>query len=246
MPDHPERQRPPGSSLSDPADPNYILAANPLSKPETLYAALAFAAKEFPPVGHRFILMTGSHGNASKALTPRLAIRAEKTNREEVLRMTAGQPVGETLPEWSGSLGITKTEYVRALADAGRDHGMHFSLVFMEACSAYTNELRPENLPENVERLMVIRKPCHYINLLLGDILYDMKPSDRLADAMTRGLPPKFLILRHGDEAPPDASPPASQTLTWLYFIPLGGWIGWVLWRLLRASPKKMATDEHR
>jgi len=209
VPDHPERQRPPGSSLSDPADPNYILAANPLSKPETLYAALAFAAKEFPPVGHRFILMTGSHGNASKALTPRLAIRAEKTNREEVLRMTAGQPVGETLPEWSGSLGITKTEYVRALADAGRDHGMHFSLVFMEACSAYTNELRPENLPENVERLMVIRKPCHYINLLLGDILYDMKPSDRLADAMTRGLPPKFLILRHGDEAPPDASPPA-------------------------------------
>jgi len=79
-----------------------------------------------------------------------------------------------------------------------------------------------------------------------GDNLYDMKPSDRLADAMTHNLPPKFLVLRHGDEAPPVLSPPVPRTRMWLYFIPLAAWIGWVMWRLLRASQEKMATDEHR
>jgi hypothetical protein len=215
-----------------PRDPNYILAANPLSRPETMKSVLSYVANQFAPAKHDFILITQSHGSGKKAITPRLIVRAEETNREELLKIAAEQVEGDQLPNWAGKLGISKSDYFSILDEAGERLKMRYSLVYLEACNAYTEEIVPDRLPRNVDRLLVIREKANYINILYADILQGMHPGDRLTDALPRNLPSKFVLLGRDLPLPP---PPGTATAwsfpVWVYFTPLGLWIGWVIWQ---------------
>jgi hypothetical protein len=214
-----------------PTDPNHILTSNPLSRPDSLREVLAFVAGQFDPQKYDFVLITKSHGSTTKAITPRLTVRAEETSRAELLRVASEQIADDELPEWAGRLGISKAEYFAILNEARQRHGMHFSLVYMEACNANTEEVRQQQLPANVDRLMYLRDDANYINLLYADILQGMARGDRLSDAVTRNLPSKFLVLSNGVDGASDSSNGLSMPL-WAYFIPLIVWMAWVLWRL--------------
>jgi len=208
---------------------NYILASNPLSRTDALPAVLAFVAKEFDPHQHNFILVTKSHGSNKKAIIPRLAVRAEETNQEELLKVAKGQMTEGELPEWAGKLGVSKMEYFTILAEAYQRHGMHFSLVYMEACNAYTDDIRLGQLPENVDRLLLLGKDAHYINILYGDIIKSIGNDIALADAMTRNLPAKFITIQHVN------TPPLGKKVftipLWVYCAPAAVWVAWACWR---------------
>jgi hypothetical protein len=214
-----------------PQDENYILAANPLSRSETMTDVLAFAAKQFDPTRHDFVLITKSHGSARKAITPRLAVRAEETNRAELLRVAAAQRDDDHLPDWAGKLGISKGDYFSILDDAGRRLNMHFPLVIWEACNAHTNDVCPGRWPGNVDRLLLIQRDANYTNLLYGDILKGMGGRDRLADALARNLPSKFVLLGQDSGEIPAPRASASSVPLWVYFTPLALWVGWVVWQ---------------
>ena len=223
-----------------PQDDNYILAANPLSRSDTLRDVLTFVAKEFPPLRHEFLFITKSHGSSRKAVTPRLAVRAEETNREELLRVAADQVGEEQLPDWAGRLGISKDDYFSIFADAGRRLQMNFSLIYSEACNAYTEDVRPDRLPDNVGGLLLIQRDSKYINLLYGDILKRMQPSDRLADVLPRNLPSKFIMISRNLASP--LSPTTWSVPLWVYFTPLALWIVWIALQWEPWSKKKTRT----
>ena len=84
-----------------------------------------------------------------------------------------------------------------------------------------------QKLPDNVERLLVTWQDTHYINFLSSDILCNMEEGERLSEAMTRDLPPKFVIL---DKSMSARSRAWSISL-WVYFLPLGLFIAWCVWR---------------
>src|SRR6202023_2756110 len=93
----------------------------------------------------------------------------------------------------------------------------------------YTEEVRRQPLPENVDRLMLLLTDADYTNLLYADILRRMGKEDRLSDVLTRKLPPKFVVLRAGG-----AGVSAARTFSirsWAYFVPLGLWGLWMVWR---------------
>ncbi|MBY0515092.1 MAG: hypothetical protein K2P78_14460 [Gemmataceae bacterium] len=138
----PDRLEPVELPFAVPPDPNYVLASNPLSKAETLAAALALAAREFPPDRHEFVLVVKSHGNAKRVITPRWAVRAEETSREEMLAVAAGTHPGPP-PAWAGRLGVGKPEFLAVLGASG----LPFALVDVEACGTDTPEFGRENLP---------------------------------------------------------------------------------------------------
>ena len=206
-----------------PQHENYIVAANPLSHSDTMKDVLAFVADQFDPREHEFILVVKSHGKRDKALTPRLAVRAEETGRKELLRVAADRVGTGELPEWAGKLGMSKHDFFSILGQST----LHFSLVDWEACSALTEEVRPERLPDNVARLLLTSQDTHYINHLFADLLCNLNEGDRLSDAMTRNLPSKFVILSKNGSAL--ARP--SSIPSWTYFVPLGLFILWVLWQ---------------
>ena len=104
-------------------------------------------ANQFAPAKHEFVLITQSHGSGKKAITPRLIVRAEETNREELLKIAAEQVESDQLPNWAGKLGISKSDYFSILEDAGARLKMRFSLVYLEACNAYTKEILPIGCP---------------------------------------------------------------------------------------------------
>jgi hypothetical protein len=218
-----------------PQDENYILADNPLSRCETMRDVLALAAQEFDPARHDYVLISKSHGSLRKAVTPRLAVRAEETSREEICRVAAPDSSAEELPDWAGKLGISKEEYFSILADAGRRADMRFALVYWEACNASTGGIGTDHLPDNVDRLLLIQHGANYNNLLYGDILAGMHAGDRLADAMTRNLPPKFVLLGH-DLKP---LPHGFSIPLWIYFVPLLLWVGWVAYQWGPCAGKK-------
>lgn len=208
---------------------NYILTANPLSDPRTMRDVLACAARWFPPDKHQFILIAKSHGSGNKAITPRLVVRAEETSREELLRVTAGEADGDQRSEWAGRLGIAKDEFFTILGEAH----IHFSLVYWEACEALSHEFRPSQIPDNVDRLLLIGENAHYINVLLGDVLAGVRDGERMSEAMPQNLPSKFIIV--GDQRPGLGS-------RWVYFIPLGLFVVWVAWFWGLRRRKQMAN----
>ena len=97
-------------------------------------------------------------------------------------------------------------------------------------------------MPRNVDRLLVIREKANYINILYADILQGMHAGDRLADALPRNLPSKFVLLGRDLPLPP---PPGTSTARsvplWVYFSPLGLWIAWVIWQWGPWGRKKSA-----
>jgi hypothetical protein len=221
-----------------PPDPNYILTSNPLSKVETLAAALALAAREFPPERHEFVLVVKSHGNAKKVITPRWIVRAEETTREEMLAVAAGTHPGPP-PAWAGRLGFGKPEFLGVLAASG----LHFALVDVEACGTDTQEFGREHLPENVDRLMHIRKGAGKINLLWGDMKRDLRPGERFWESMLRHRTPKFIVVEWASGTATNESAPtrAPRPFPWWYFMPLGVWVGWVIGYHVRRRAEPIA-----
>ncbi len=203
-----------------PQDENYILAANPLSRPETMRDVLVFVADQFSPDKHEFIFVTKSHGSGEKAIPAWLVVRAEVTSREELLRLASDATGVDELPEWAGSLGISKEEFFMILDESE----MQFSLVYWEACEALSGEFRPTHVPDNVNHLLLIAANAHYINVLYGDILANVEDGERLSDAMLHNLPSKFVLVGEG-------LPRSRRWPLWIYFIPLAFFIAWAAWQ---------------
>jgi hypothetical protein len=104
---------------------NLVLASNPLARADMFARCLQEAADRFDPARHRFILVTKSHGNAKMSMTPRLVVRAEETNREELLAVAANEIPDQDLPAWAERrIGVTKDEYFTTLRDSGRRQGL--------------------------------------------------------------------------------------------------------------------------
>ena len=221
-----------------PPDDHYIVAANPLSKASTLSAALATAAAVFPPDQHDFLLVTQSHGSKVMALTPRLAVRHEETTREELLARATETPPPGPPPAWANTVGVTKPQLLAALADAGRDHAMHFSLVYVEACHTDTPEFARENLPPNVDRLLFIRSGAWRLNVLYLDVQRERRPGETFADALVRTRSSKYVVV---ERAWPGWA--FLRSVPWLYLAPLAVWFLWLAdrtrltRRLRRAAP---------
>jgi len=227
-----------------PPTEDFILRSNPCARRETLSAALNFAALHFDPQHHEFILVTKSHGSDNTALTPRLAVQAGETNREELLRV-ASDSSDDELPAWVGKRGVSKADYVAVLREAYDRHQMRFALVFMESCHASAKIDEMGELPSNVQRLLVVRENTNYINLLWADVLQRLHndgemPGGRLSEAILVDLPPKFAVITANgmaEHVPNRWS--ASAVSLWVYFLPLVAWFVWIGYRVHASSRRR-------
>lgn len=230
----------------DSAHDNFILAANPLSRADMLEAALSYVAKQFDPRQHRFVLILKSHGSETKIATPRLAVRAEETNRDEILRIANSETPDEELPLWINQLGITKPELFSVLREVGSRQGMDFSLVFVEACHAARHRFSRDDLPHNVERLLLIRERANYINVLYADIVQRQDEAGAFSTALLLDLPAKFTLIDYDGQ--PNADSLRRSWPRMAYFFPLILWLACVGWRYTRrhqpGDPSPAATAE--
>ncbi|EMI43602.1 secreted protein [Rhodopirellula sp. SWK7] len=209
--------------------PNLILAANPLSRADTIAAVLSFVATQFDPNENRFVLVIKSHGSGTKVMTPRLAVRATDTNRNEVLRVANNQaPAGE-LPLWTDRLGVSKPEFLSILGDAGRHQQMNFSLVYLEACNAMKHEFAFDQLPTNVEQLLLIRERANYVNIPYADVVQRQSQCGSFSKALLAILPNKFVVLGGHHRASCTLFSKSIPDLG--YFIPLALWLLWTVRR---------------
>lgn len=228
-------QPPEESSIEPPASDSLVLAANPLARADMFARCLQEAADRFDPARHRFILVTKSHGNAKMAMTPRLVVPAEETNREELLAVAADEIADQDLPAWAARrIGVTKDEYFTALRDAGRRQGMQFALVFMESCHGVLDQTRIR-VPENVQRLyMTGNEQTEYKNVEYADLLREFDGSVAFSQLMDDALAPKFPTLVRGEETPGTFwGSPWHVTLWW---IPLAIWFAWYISRRRRIT----------
>lgn len=218
-------------ALSLPNQENYILAANPMADAANLARCLGEVARRFDPAAHEFILVTKSHGSPKMALTPRLAVRAEETTKEELLSILAGQVPADRRPRWAGRVGITKDQLFATLGEAHAAGGMHFSLVFVEACSGVLGEDVTVRAPDNVDRLYLTgREKTSYRNLDYAAILSD-EQGERLAPRLDAALAGKFPVVSHG-RAPIAV---VWRTLRFaLLCLPLVAWAAWIVVRRAR------------
>lgn len=218
---------------------NFILQANPLSRADILSNVLAYAAGEFDPERYRFVLIIKSHGSGSKVITPRLAVRASETSREEILRLARDEVPEAELPLWTDRLGITKPEFIQVLENAGRQHDMRFSLVFLEACNVTAHEFALAELPEHASRLLVIRERANYLNLLYADIVQQQTKDRSFSESLLEQTSDKFVIVGTSDSL--FAGWLAYERL--LYFLPLVLWLGWIGWRRRRDAQRVALTQ---
>jgi hypothetical protein len=212
---------------------NYILNCNPLSRPDVFRLVMEEVAHRFDPQTHEFVLITKSHGNRDKAMVPRLVVRHEETNREEILAVANGELGDDQLPEWSGSMGVTKNEYFSILADAGREHGMHFSLVVMESCHGDINDELTQELPQNVGRLYNSGpRGAEYSNLNYDDLLSRYDTSHSIAELISDTLTNRFQTLHHKRHPFP--------YFALVFFVPFVAWIAWFIIRRVRAKKSEL------
>jgi hypothetical protein len=218
------------ANIDIPKHENYILNSNPLSQPAVLKLILQEVARKFDPAEHRFILLTKSHGNKKKAMTPRLVVRNEETSREEVLKMASGNASEGEPPAWAGKLGVTKEEYFSILAEAGSEQKMQFSLVVVESCKGDINDELTQELPGNVTRLFNSGpRPAQYSSLKYAELLSDMDGNRLFSDLIGESLSDRFQELHHEAKRFP------YELL--LLFLPL---LIWGCWKIARR--KKMPT----
>lgn len=197
---------------------NYILASNPLCRADAFRRALAEVAARFDPASHVFVLLTKSHGNVEKAMMPRLAARHEQTNRDEILAIAGGEIAEDQMARWSASLGVTKEEYISILAEAGRRHGMQFSLVVMESCNGDIDETLTPNLPPNVRQLYNSGpRGAEYSNLDYEQLLAGDGDGNSLATLISGFLANRFQTLYH--------EPKRFPFYAMVLFLPLVTWL---------------------
>ncbi|MCA9263319.1 MAG: hypothetical protein KDA60_05700, partial [Planctomycetales bacterium] len=206
---------------------NLILQANPLSRADILADVVAYAAKEFAPQQHHFVLIVKSHGSGSKVITPRLAVRASETSREEILRVARQEVPEDELPLWTDRIGITKPEFVNILQHAVDQYGMHFSLVYLEACNATAHEFSLAELPAHASQLLVIRERANYLNLLYADIVQQQSEDTPFSQSLLEHASEKFVVI--GEPTSVRANWPAWKR--GVYFLPLVLWVSWMIGR---------------
>ena len=209
-----------------------ILKTSPLASAETLAVCLRALARQFDPKVYDFILVTKSHGNARMAMAPRLIVRAEQTNREELLAVAAGELADENLPRWTGRIGVTKDQYFGTLKQMGDELGMQFALVFIEACKGTLPEDLKVRPPLNIRRLyMTGNGSADYRNLNYARLLAPKTPPMPLSQAIDAALSLKFPTLVRGD------SPSERFSTAWrlvLYWLPLVVFLVWISYRYCR------------
>ncbi len=221
------------SSITVPDTDQPLLAKNPMSRPEVLALCLRETAKRFDPAHHDFILFTKSHGNPKMAMTPRLWVRPEEANRKEVIAVASGELAEDKRPAWSRRrFGITKDEFFGIVAQAGREEGMQFSLVFMEACDGVLGENVSVRPPENIRRLyMTGTEHTKFQNFDYAASLVPQTPPVPLSQCLDAILAPKYPVLVRG----------SSQGFPWqlfLYWLPLVVLLSWLTVRRVRARRK--------
>ena len=216
-------------AIEVPDQENYILASNPLPTPAFFDRALRAVAALFPTQDHLFVLATKSHGNQQMALTPRVAVRWEETNREEVLSVATGDPPEGTVSRWSSRLGIARDAYFGAIDELGRSEGMTFSLVLMESCGGTVKHVLESQIPQNVRCLLVDPKPEAYSNLDYAELISRHVGGESVASAIRSLLSSKFTAITRSSRG--------ERWSSWyslpLYFLPLLLWLGWT-WRRFR------------
>jgi hypothetical protein len=147
---------------------SYILTSNPLSDAASFKLALDKVVQLYDPNKFEFVLITKSHGVGDLALTPRLAVRAEESSPEELLKLVGDDNTGtENLPAWAKHrLGIQKTELMSILEDEGKRNGMFFRMVFLESCHSEfdttTTTAHSVSMPHNVATIVTTHGETPY------------------------------------------------------------------------------------
>jgi hypothetical protein len=125
-----------------PAAANSILANSPLSRADYFRAALDAVGAQYPPDTLDVVLITNSHGDEETALTPRVFADLSFAKASDVLtRLDQASPSSGPRPQWAREQGVSKADYWRAIDQAGADHGIHFDLVFRDACRSGASSL---------------------------------------------------------------------------------------------------------
>lgn len=142
-----------------------ILKSHPLSRVEVFSSLLAEAARQFDPADHKFVLTTKSHGGKENIMSLLLGIqhqeidpdsfvddlkRKDRRMFDKVLGPDPEKPRTDVLGTMQASRGISRSQYLATLEDAGRVLKMEFSLVFAESCSSGIGFTRETKLPENI------------------------------------------------------------------------------------------------
>ena len=215
---------------------NYISQSNPLASPATFKQALQSVMEHFDPHKYRYVLITKSHGNQELAMTPRLVVRHEETDREEILGLFKGDLDEDELPEWTKvTLGTTKEDYFAVLSELGKSHGMQFSLVVMESCKSSPSETGGDyQLPSNVDHLLAtLGLNCEYYSFDYGEVLTAAARGQGLQQAFAENRPEYFGAVAHAN--------PLGRL--WMYYLPLLLVVGTILLRRLRWSQNLRLTN---
>lgn len=155
-------ERTEGGSFEVPRNETFPILSQPLTHPFAFQRALETVRGLFPPAGHRYILITKSHGSDEVAIAPHLSVDmtdtlATEAGRESfVNQIKARKNIGgldkmtdpiladmdDTLkkiapPGIPKDVGVTKGDYIQILRDLGTgdaSQAMNFPLVLMESC----------------------------------------------------------------------------------------------------------------
>lgn len=226
-----------------PATRDTVLATSPLSRAEYLRAALIEAGTFARGSSAPAVLIANSHGSVDMALMPRVNADLSIATPAEVLNQLTA--VDAATPAWATLKGTTKTAFWHALDAAGAVTGIHFGVVFREACDsgvASWGELF--SIPGNVDRIadsaMTNLNPEKIdVAGIVAPFSSDPHSVDQVASKLRRGgltVGSKFTaaltLLKRSLIALPHA----------VYFVPLILWVAWYVTFGRRVRPGRPAA----
>lgn len=115
---------------------NEILSFSPLSRPETLKAALTAVAAQYKTRSLKIVLVTFSHGSLDMALMPRVNTNLSTTSSIEEFKRSLERGGGGDAPDWASPQGTDKLAYWNVVASISNELGVSFPLVFRQACGS--------------------------------------------------------------------------------------------------------------
>ncbi len=131
---------------------NEILAFSPLSRPETLKAALTDVAAQYQRGSLKIVLVTFSHGSQEMALMPRVNTDLSTSAAIDAFKQGLENGGGGDAPDWASPQGTGKLAYWKVLEEISRHTGVRFPLVFRQACGSGPNGWREYlAMPDSVE-----------------------------------------------------------------------------------------------
>jgi hypothetical protein len=111
-----------------------ILATSPISRPESLHAALFSVSALYPTNSLDIVLIINGHGGSDMALIPRVNADLSQPGAAAAMREMLASGDEGAAPAWAIPQGISKLAYWQILDDASSTFGVRFPLVFREAC----------------------------------------------------------------------------------------------------------------